>query len=335
MLNQIKNGTWRVDIQPGGRNSRRYRKTFATKGEALRFQSLIEKKHAEGLEWNPEGADKRSLSDLTHLWHQQVGIHLKDGERRKNAVIRAAKAMSDPPAAKLTAQHYLTYRQNRKRYQETGTDSVSPKTHNNELAYISSIYNHLSKTDQIKYPNPLRNVKPIRIDETELSFLEADQIIELFAAIKSNATNPHVYLIAEICLATAARWGEAEGLHSNQVKNNSITYINTKTRKNRTVPIDSDLYKRVKSHGEGKLFTSSLGAFRRALAKTSIELPKGQASHVLRHTYASHFMMRGGDILTLQKIMGHSKIDMTMRYAHLSPGHLAQAVEFSAHDFLS
>lgn len=47
-----------------------------------------------------------------------------------------------------------------------------------------------------------------------------------------------------------------------------------------------------KVHGiNGKLFTSSIGAFRRALEKTSVQLPKGQAAHVLRHTFASHFVM--------------------------------------------
>ena len=334
MLKRIENDKWLIDIQPGGRNSRRHRKSFNTKSEALRFQSLIEKKHAEGLEWNPEGADKRTLIDLADIWHQQIGIHLKDGERRKRAAIRTANALGNPYGAKLTAQEYLVYRQNRTRYQNTGPKSVSPKTLNNELSYICSIYNHLYKTDQIKYRNPLRTIKAIRIDESELTFLDEDEINELFSAIKQTSTNPHVYLIAEVCLATAARWSEAESLHTKQIKNNSITYINTKTSKSRTVPISPELFKKLHGHGKGKLFSSSIGAFRRALVKTSIELPKGQASHVLRHTYASHFMMQGGDILTLQRIMGHSKIDMTMRYAHLSPAHLAQAVQFSAHNFL-
>lgn len=58
-------------------------------------------------------------------------------------------------------------------------------------------------------------------------------------------------------------------------------------------------------------------------------LPKGQASHALRHTFASHFMQNGGNILTLQKILGHSSLAMTMRYAHLAPEHLAEAVKLN------
>jgi site-specific recombinase XerC len=45
--------------------------------------------------------------------------------------------------------------------------------------------------------------------------------------------------------------------------------------------------------------------------------------HDLRHTYASHFMMSGGNILALQKLLGHYDVSVTMKYAHLAPDHLA------------
>lgn len=38
-------------------------------------------------------------------------------------------------------------------------------------------------------------------------------------------------------------------------------------------------------------------------------------------------MMNGGNVYDLQKILGHTKVDMTMKYAHLSPQHLRKAVE--------
>lgn len=55
----------------------------------------------------------------------------------------------------------------------------------------------------------------------------------------------------------------------------------------------------------------------------------------MRHTFASHYMMRGGDILGLQRILGYSSMTMTMtmtmtmRYAHLSPDHLESALRLS------
>ncbi len=78
-----------------------------------------------------------------------------------------------------------------------------------------------------------------------------------------------------------------------------------------------------KRHGQ---FTGAITSFRRALDRSGIELPKGQASHALRHTFASHFIQKGGNILTLQRILGHSSLAMTMRYAHLAPDHLRDAV---------
>jgi site-specific recombinase XerD len=49
--------------------------------------------------------------------------------------------------------------------------------------------------------------------------------------------------------------------------------------------------------------------------------------HSLRHTYASHLVMKGVDLPTVQKLMGHSDIQTTMIYSHLAPDHLADAVE--------
>jgi site-specific recombinase XerD len=56
---------------------------------------------------------------------------------------------------------------------------------------------------------------------------------------------------------------------------------------------------------------------------------KGKLTHVLRHTFAAHFMMSGGNILVLQRILGHSDIQMTMRYAHFAPEHLDTALHFN------
>lgn len=80
----------------------------------------------------------------------------------------------------------------------------------------------------------------------------------------------------------------------------------------------------------GRVFPiSCMPAFRVALERSKISLPDGQMTHVLRHTFASHFMMNGGNILTLQRILGHSTVTMTMRYAHLAPDHLQEAVRLN------
>ena len=54
-------------------------------------------------------------------------------------------------------------------------------------------------------------------------------------------------------------------------------------------------------------------------------VPK-KAWHSLRHTFASHFVMAGGNILTLQKLLGHADLTMTLIYSHLAPDFMASEV---------
>ena len=76
------------------------------------------------------------------------------------------------------------------------------------------------------------------------------------------------------------------------------------------------------------IFMSCRVVFRSAYQRCGLHTP-GQMTHTLRHTFASHYLMGGGDILSLQRILGHSSIAMTMRYAHLSPDHLESALRLS------
>ncbi|MGH9393069.1 MAG: tyrosine-type recombinase/integrase, partial [Terriglobales bacterium] len=49
--------------------------------------------------------------------------------------------------------------------------------------------------------------------------------------------------------------------------------------------------------------------------------------HCLRHTFASRLAMAGVDLRTVQELLGHRTIQMTVRYAHLAPQHTLEAVE--------
>jgi len=55
--------------------------------------------------------------------------------------------------------------------------------------------------------------------------------------------------------------------------------------------------------------------------------PEVTKLHSLRHTFASHLVMKGVDLPTVMKLMGHSDIETTMIYSHLADKHVDRAVE--------
>lgn len=207
---------------------------------------------------------------------------------------------------------------------------MGDKTLNNILGYVNAVYNFLCKNAIITYPNPFLPVDKIRIHEKELIFLSSEEIRLLFEDIKKNSKSLHVMIITKICLSTGARWGEIQSRKDHHFRNNQIHLTFTKSKKNRIIPLDENLFREVKEHIEeyGE-FTNCQESFRRALLRSGVRTVRGQASHVLRHTFASHFMMNGGNIRVLQSILGHSDIKMTMKYAKFSKEHLNDAVKLN------
>ncbi|USR41292.1 tyrosine-type recombinase/integrase [Ectopseudomonas hydrolytica] len=323
-IEQLPDGRWKVDVEPV--KGKRFRKTLKTKAEAQRFEAKCRTECIQPRDWNPKPKDNRHLTEVIQRWYDLHGHAITSGKRRMNVLKLMAKRLRDPIARKLNGSAVVDLR---RRELEGG---AKPKSINNRLSYLKTVFNELYRLGDIDYASPLAKLKPLKFQESQLSYLSTKQIPQLIEALDKSRSSS-VRLVAELCLATGARWSEAEGLRPELVRNDTVTFVNTKSKRVRTVPVSSDLAKRLTAHFDkyGR-FTCCMRAFRIALKASGIRLPRGQASHVLRHTFASHFIMNGGGILTLKEILGHSSLTMTMRYAHLSPSHLRDAVRFNPLD---
>lgn len=268
------------------------------------------------------------LSDLVMVWYDVHGSTLKDAKYRLSRTLLVCERMGDPCFSDFSARIFAEYRQAR-------ICDVSPATVNHETRYLRSVFNELVRLDFIEH-NPIANVRTFTVSDSELSYLTDLQIDSLFQSLKKSRNNS-VYMVAKVCLSVGSRWGETEKVRHIDLlskPNKAIRFVDTKNGKTRVVPVSDQLFDeifRLRSN-EGRhmpIFESCRSAFRSAVKRAGIQLHEQQLTHVLRHTFASHYLMNGGQIFTLQRILGHSDIKTTMRYVHFSRDYLSDAVAFN------
>nr|WP_269809314.1 tyrosine-type recombinase/integrase [Enterovibrio nigricans] len=214
--------------------------------------------------------DNRRLSELIDLWHKLHGKALKDGLRRYKLLYRMAERVNNPIATQFTSDVFAHYRQER-------ANEVSVGTLNREHAYMRAVFNELRRLGVINYENPLTHIRQFKEKEHDLRFLSGSEIQQLLANSKKSS-NSSLELVIKVCLATGARWGEAENLKASQLKNGQVTFLDTKGgRKKRSVPISESLTNALsglEKSGDERLFIGCLGAFRKAVAHAGIYLPE-------------------------------------------------------------
>ncbi|WP_420704914.1 phage integrase [Providencia stuartii] len=253
---------------------------------------------------------------------------------RKSKLDAVCWCLDDPYITELDKNMFAACCENRlkrkRKWNAKGKAAPKQATVNREQSYLHAVFAELKRLGEWEGDNPLDGVRQFKESDQELAFLYQEDIKRLLHAC-DESRNKDLGNVVRICLATGARWSEAESLSQSQVMPYKVTFTQTKGNKNRTVPISQKLFELLPKR-RGKLFSGCYDAFEGALKKAGIDLPKGQRTHVLRHTFASHFMMNGGNILVLQQILGHSTIIMTMRYAHFAPDHLDAAVSLNPFD---
>lgn len=323
-----RGGKWLAEVYVKGK---RVRKWFATKSEASRFFSLAKEEKSPVFQAVQPVKSER-LSDLVNAWFDLYGQSLNDGLSRKRRLLLIAEAMGDPLARNFSAEDFAQYRAARLRgeiqFRKRKTEEpIKARTLNYELDIFQAVFNELKRLQKWLGDNPLSVLRPLKTAELEIRFLREDEIALLLDCCEQ--VNPRLKMAVLLALATGARWGEVMNLTASRVVPYKVTFTNTKGGKNRSVPISPTLYAMLDLKKQFLFKGVNDKQFSKAVNMAGIQLRDNQSTHVLRHTFASHFMMNGGNILVLRDILGHSDISMTMVYAHFSPSHLETAVTFN------
>ncbi|HAS8350024.1 TPA: integrase [Vibrio vulnificus] len=313
-IKALEGGRYKVDIRPQGRAGKRVQRVFNKKADAVAFERSV-MLTANNQEWKAETRDFRSLSEVIDIWWKFEGRNMKWGHERKTALQRIAREMNNPAIYQITPKFLAVYRSDRLH------GGVKASTINRELTLLMGVFTKLSKIGECSVKNPIKGIRPLKEIKPEMSYLTQREIEALLGSLTGD-----YWRISVLCLSTGARWGEATNLRAENVLHGKVTFTITKNGKPRTVPISPAAMSAIKTKQSGLLFDVNYNLYRDALRKVKPDLPRGQSVHVLRHTFAAHFMINGGNILTLQKIMGHASIQQTMVYAHLAPDYLKEAI---------
>ncbi|EEN5588741.1 tyrosine-type recombinase/integrase [Salmonella enterica subsp. enterica serovar Mountpleasant] len=316
-VRRLDDGRWLVDVRPAGCEGKRIRKKFNTRGKADDYEKyIIQNFHANP--WQGRAADKRRLSELAGEWWRIKGRNEAYGDKyliRLNKVIRE---MGDPRACNVTTSAIIKYRS------EKLAAGLKPNTVNRDLTVLSAMFTALSEAHIYTGQNPVHGVRKLRANAADMAFLSGDETAALLASLEGDYR-----ALAVLCLSTGARYGEASALRGENITAWRVMFTKTKNGKPRAVPVSDEVMKVVRTRKTGMLFDVDYVKFREKLKEIKPDLPRGQATHVLRHTFATHFMINGGNIITLQRILGHATIQQTMTYAHFSPDFLNEAIRFN------
>ena len=209
---------------------------------------------------------------------------------------------------------------------------VSQASVNKNVACLRAMFNKAIEWNLFPGRNPAAGIKFYKLENKRLRFLEKEEIARLLSVCRG-----HLKDILEFAINTGMRKGEIFNLkwHDIDMTNGIIHVLKTKSGQRREIPMNEtikNIFFRVrKDPGSPYVFASHTGkafidvkhSFYTALKEANIE---NFRFHDLRHTFASHLVMSGVDLLTVKELLGHKKIEMTLRYSHLSCAHKKRAV---------
>ena len=304
-------------------------KTVAKEVEAKRKAEVIEGRY---------DLNKVKLTPLFETFlDQYLEIYSKQNKRPRSYLrdITSSKPLKEyfkgKRLADITAWHIEKYKPLRR-------EDVSPATVNRELALLRHMLNIAVEWGKLK-ESPFKGVKLFKENNGRMRILSPEQEIILFEAIRANPNTPYLEDIVITALNSGMRRSEILTLKKDMLnfKEGYILVEETKSGEARKIPMNERLTKTLKKtmdknlkspyvfcKDDGSPFGNIRKGFDKAVKKTRLD---GLRFHDLRHTFASRLVMAGVDIITVQQLLGHKTLRMTMRYSHPTPEHKKAAVK--------
>ena len=275
-----------------------------------------------------------TLDKIADIYFTQREAHTKDNTRsRQKYATKTRKKFGKDDIYSISTDRILSYQIELKK------QGLAPATVNDTLGFIGTLFNVAIEENLYKKQNPVKSkkIKKLKTDNQRERYLTKKEIRDLYA----NLENDTHKLFVELSLSTG---GRLETILNIQVKDINIDnkVITLKDLKNDSTYrgfITSDLALRLEKHIENL----SINSF--VIGGDIVKIPTRTISrhiktimdrlfnqgldtkdsknraviHTLRHTFASHLAINGTPIFTIQKLMNHRDINMTLRYAKLSP----------------
>ena len=226
-------------------------------------------------------------------------------------------------------------RQDKTAKHEKRKKPLAPASINRELAFLRRVFN-VAIEDGLLEANPVRPKMFAKENNARTRFLSLEEEAQLRKAVAADK-----WPVIAVAIHTGLRRGEQFGLEWENVNFTTglLTVPRSKHGEARRVAMNEtvrsalrDLPSRLQS---AYVFPSETGetpldaqnfynrVYLPALKVAEID---GLRWHDLRHTFASRLVMAGVDLRTVQELLGHKTIQMTLRYSHLSPAHQLDAV---------
>ncbi len=326
-----KNNSWYIDYYYKGKRKREKIGPNKKLAEAVLAKRKLE--IAENRYLNVKNSPSILFEELSDLYLDYAKSNKRSWIRDRLSLKTLAAEFDGLKVDQLDSLLIEKYKQKRLK-------DVSPATVNRELACLKHLFNkgiEWGKCDK----NPVRQVKFFKENNFRLRYLTVEEIKKLF-----RNSPKHLKPILMVALETGMRRSEIFNLNWDDIDfEQKIIYVrNSKSGDPREIPISNRLANVLKDlkykspyvfcNKDGKPLGSVRKSFASALKKSGIE---NFRFHDLRHTFASHLIMNGVDLVTVKEFLGHKSLKMTLRYAHLSPGHKRSAIEklkfFDGHQY--